>query len=458
MHNTHSPSENGQVLVILVLVIVGLLAFTALAVDGGMIFSDRRGAQNAADAAVLAGGYRVANTLEDFNLGFNLTYENWDCTAVQPVMDIAEGEAYTQASTNSYPIIGDGSLTMSCENGEDFGSYLDKYVDTDAQIVSEVSTTFVHFAFDGPLQNTVQAISRVRPRMPLAFGYAIYAHRDDCPNSNTGGVHFTGDNLVNIQHAGIMSDACMDANGSVVVDVACSDSNDPTCDINYITDYAPSGSPVVNPPPTPQSNPLPDWALLFPEPDCSGLSNQSSPNNGGPVSPGIYNGGLTVNGGDNLVMSPGLYCLNGDFQITGGTVQGPDVDNNPDSTNPAVVTIYLMCDGCSYNSSGNADIYLSAPNYVANHNDGVAGMLIYLDKDNGGQVNLLGGLDSYYNGTVFGPHEDSQCEVGGTSSLMSIFNTQIICGTIFIHGNAQININFDQNNVYYLPARLTLEK
>lgn len=456
MKDKNTTSESGQVLVILVLVIVGLLAFAALAVDGGMIYADRRGAQNAADASVLAGGYRIANTLEDYGLGFNLTYENWDCTQVQGVIDIARPDALSQASTNNYPIgQGTGSLSMFCEDGVDFGSYIDKYADTDAQIISEVSTSFVHFVFGGALQNTVQAISRVRPRMPLAFGYAIYAHRDDCPNSNTGGVHFTGDNDVNINNAGIMSDACMDANGSVVVNVDCPD-DDPTCDINYISEYLPSGNPTVSPPPTQQGNQLPEWALLFPEPDCSGLPAAATDGDE-TISPGVYSG-ISVSGNDELIMNPGLYCLNGDFNITGGTVKGPDLDGNPNTPDPAVVTIYLMCDGCDFDSGGNADIYMSAPNYVVEDEDGVAGMLIYLDHDNGGQVNLLGGSDSYYNGTVFGAHEDSVCEVGGNGSLMSIFNTQIICGTIFVHGNATINISFDQNSVYYLPARLTLEK
>ena len=47
--------EEGQVLVLLVLGMIGLLAFTALAIDGGMILVERRSAQNAADASSLTG-------------------------------------------------------------------------------------------------------------------------------------------------------------------------------------------------------------------------------------------------------------------------------------------------------------------------------------------------------------------------------------------------------------------
>ncbi len=47
-------SEEGQALIIIALAAAVLFAFSALAMDGSMVFSDRRYAQNAADTAVLA--------------------------------------------------------------------------------------------------------------------------------------------------------------------------------------------------------------------------------------------------------------------------------------------------------------------------------------------------------------------------------------------------------------------
>lgn len=49
-------NERGQALVVAVLLMVGLLVAVGLALDGGMAFLERRRMQNAADAAVLAGG------------------------------------------------------------------------------------------------------------------------------------------------------------------------------------------------------------------------------------------------------------------------------------------------------------------------------------------------------------------------------------------------------------------
>jgi len=68
--------QKGQIIVIFAVALVVLLGFTALAIDGGMVYSDRRFSQSAADAASLAGGGAGAATLEDEGI----TYGNFTCT------------------------------------------------------------------------------------------------------------------------------------------------------------------------------------------------------------------------------------------------------------------------------------------------------------------------------------------------------------------------------------------
>ena len=50
----HTKYEKGQALIIIVLAIFGLVGLTGLTIDGGNVYSDRRHAQNAADAAAYA--------------------------------------------------------------------------------------------------------------------------------------------------------------------------------------------------------------------------------------------------------------------------------------------------------------------------------------------------------------------------------------------------------------------
>jgi hypothetical protein len=48
-------NERGQAMIIMIFAVIGLLAFVALAIDGGNTLTERRRAQNAADASALAG-------------------------------------------------------------------------------------------------------------------------------------------------------------------------------------------------------------------------------------------------------------------------------------------------------------------------------------------------------------------------------------------------------------------
>jgi hypothetical protein len=63
MKKSMLSSQRGQALVMIALAAIGLFAFTALAIDGSAIFSDRRHAQNAADTSALAAA--LAKTRND---------------------------------------------------------------------------------------------------------------------------------------------------------------------------------------------------------------------------------------------------------------------------------------------------------------------------------------------------------------------------------------------------------
>lgn len=55
--------ESGQAVVLVAIALVALLALTGLAIDGGQLFALRRSAQNAADAAALAGTRELAHVV-----------------------------------------------------------------------------------------------------------------------------------------------------------------------------------------------------------------------------------------------------------------------------------------------------------------------------------------------------------------------------------------------------------
>ena len=62
MHTSIKSSEQGQIIVLIVVTLFIMIALAALVVDGGNLYLNRRAAQTAADAAALAGAYeRCAN-------------------------------------------------------------------------------------------------------------------------------------------------------------------------------------------------------------------------------------------------------------------------------------------------------------------------------------------------------------------------------------------------------------
>ena len=60
----NTKGQRGQALIIIAFAIIGLIGMTGLAVDGGMAFSDRRHAQNAADTAAVAGALAKIDAVE----------------------------------------------------------------------------------------------------------------------------------------------------------------------------------------------------------------------------------------------------------------------------------------------------------------------------------------------------------------------------------------------------------
>jgi hypothetical protein len=62
MTRRHNQSEQGQAVILLALGMVGLIAFMALAIDGGFALLQRRIAQNAVDGGALDGAYYLVTT------------------------------------------------------------------------------------------------------------------------------------------------------------------------------------------------------------------------------------------------------------------------------------------------------------------------------------------------------------------------------------------------------------
>jgi Flp pilus assembly protein TadG len=224
-------NEKGQALIVVAFAAIGLFAFAALAIDGSMVFSDRRHAQNAADAAALAG---------------SLAYVRDN--------DI-DAAAQTRATENGYDGGATSDVTIVTTNilkgsGKCPGNAAGKEITV--TIVSHVNTTFAKVIGRDEVTNTVSATAKGCDFYEAALfdGNAIVGLKPnisgDCSfdSGNSNSAHWT------LEGGGIFSNGCafsknnasVDLNGNCVTSVGtasgftCSQGNQSSEAINYPSD------------------------------------------------------------------------------------------------------------------------------------------------------------------------------------------------------------------------------
>ncbi len=422
--------SKGQILVILSGVLVVLLGITALAIDGSLVYSDRRFTQNAADSAALAGAGMAAEYLENKSV----RYETFLCSNPDVLGAIAYGEskAIARAASNDFSIDSDISDIMGVEiscHHINLGAYFDNYLNVRVLLNHETETSFAQLFFGGDMINEVESVVRVHPRTNIGMGYALASTGLDC---SSGGMVMNGNIDINTTGAGIFSNSCMDFDGSALTVTA----DDPVGEgIRYYTAVSISGSPYIDPPPVQAPIRLPEFVI--PPPDCGAL-----PNHYGDVSvhgveilyPGWYDSISMHNTGAEITLSPGLYCISDGVNINGGTIVGTDV------------TLYMS--GGDFLVAGTVNVNLAAP--TGDMPPAMRGMLIYYDSD--GSITLQGTSTSSYVGTVYAP--DGEINAGGNTSTIPTLSTQLIAKYVEVSGNSDITINFDSSLNYQVPASL----
>lgn len=425
--------EKGQALVFIVIALVGLLGFTALAIDGGMAFSNRRHAQNSADAAALAGALQKANNRSNADIQ-------------QAILN----------STGSNDFQSD-QVTWSTTGP--FQDFFGKYYLVSVTIVSPVETSLIQFVYPGSLQNTVNAIARAYISQPALPGNAIIA-MGDCTDEggnqitisgggSGGGVEtFNGGIFVNVPERG--SDHCAidppSASGPIGI-VAHDGFN-----ISSVGSYDYNGAENMSPLPIDTGinsgarvlDPLED----VPEPVCTSNGSVS----GGVYQPGRYGGAgqPSIGGG---TYSSGIYCISGDIHLSGsGVIQGDGV------------LLYMVNGGASF--TGNAGMQISAPtssNCLGTAGDPTSsctyvGMAIFMARINTSTFEVRGNGGDAIHGLIYALQGTIQARGGGADPSETSIVGQIIARRVFGDGNGSFSVTYDEDQVYHKAPTLALDK
>ncbi|HUG33123.1 MAG TPA: pilus assembly protein TadG-related protein [Anaerolineales bacterium] len=413
--------EKGQALILIAFAAIGLFAFASLAIDGSMLLSDKRHAQNAADTAALAAALAHARG-EDMNTA---------------ATDRATSNGYEDNGTTK-----DVTVTIAdAPSGVCPANVEGKEITV--TIVSTINTTFARVIGRNQLTNTVTATSRACGTYtgPPFDGNAIVALAP-------AGKGYDGTGTPNwiIEGGGIFSNSS-DNNAAYCNGAA--EITAPSVTVVGGVDFNCHGVNITEPinEDADQYTSYSSYSALFPrEPACNGTAYQS----GGQWHPEAGMDGSTIAFSGDMDFASGLYCVTNSPGPYHGALTGTNV------------TFYIMSANFSmtFNGAGN---HFNATAPTSGEYDGV---LIYMAPQvdangnllNTQQLDLRGNGDADIVGSIIAPSAD--VTMFGNSNSDALINSQIIAYHVDSGGNADIHIQFQQDDNFQatLPISLTMLK
>ena len=471
----HKEFQKGQALILIALGIVGLVGITALAIDGGNIFAERRHAQNAADTAALAGALeKVDDTLPTGILkqDFNNNGKNWKqvaedlvTTNLQDLGNIIINEIIIPTQTIGgieFPNPGPDCSGQSTpyDGNKDYVQVLIKISVRSyfAQVVGRESTGVcvdaIAKSYPPEVKTFMQgnAISVLAPHECKAFIY----------NGGADTILIGGGIFINSDNSGCDNGSFFCNSNNVYLEaphlhnVGWNDIGN-ACHLNKIDDVSENQTQLQQPYPP---------GITFPDPvkDCGPRGTNSLVVNGNRMGPaagqvaGNWEGAFPPN--NVTYLDQGLYCIYSDPQGFVLRKQDNLFGNN--------ITLALMTGKIDWTGSSSSDptqtaVQLYAPkapdSCVADPTQppcyyAYNGLLIYLPLTNSSTVTFNGNSDWDLRGTVLAPA--SLVTISGTEAGFSL-STQIIAYTVKITGDSGINFTYDSAYMWNAHYSGTLE-
>ncbi len=420
--------EKGQALIVVALVAVGLFALAALAVDGSMVFSDRRHAQNAADTSALAAALTKVRG------------SSWSTTVNAALARSASNGYNNDNITNVVEVYLCDEVNATCEAlpaGADPKQFIE------VRITSHVPTYFARVIGRSEITNRVVSVTRAVPgyRTSTFGGNALVSlNKDACPAFDYGGgstTTVTGSGIfINSRCASGTNQALNSSSNNTTLSVPCySLVGGATVRTSSLMETGGCTSSANN---SAAFIPNPEEVYKKTNIPCGTANGTYTATT---LNPGNYSGAFPPGG--QTIMNPGIYCIDGGnqgFSLSGGqTLTGNHV------------LIYMKSGGVNWTSGG---IHLSAMQGVNPYYDG---LLLYLASGNCSNVSITGNGDSSYVGTILAPCSLVKLAGGSSTANVNILENQIISDTIQLTGSNTLTINYKAQEQWQPPVPPSIE-
>ena len=435
MMNTKGQ-ESGQAIYLIVLGLVAMMGVTALSIDGGRLYADRRRAQNAADSAAFAAAFAIVEegdpSLEDA---------------------AAQNTGLSIAASNGYNNDG-SSNTVTIHHPPADGSYAgdDEYVQV--KVWAQSTTSLIQFVYQGPTEVQAEAVVRVLDTGSDVLGNAIVT-LGDCSSGTViqinGGGHTGG---VLAYNGGIFINASDDDTCCALSPGSSSNNLGITSDTSITSvgtcDY--DGESKISPVPIETGfnggKSVTDPLAHLPEPQCTADGYKV----GNTLYPGYYNKGNVFSG--DITLEPGIYCIDDAIKFTGHeSMEGDGV-------------VLYFTDKGSITCVGNGGFSISAPNdsnCLGTEGDPTAsctykGIAIFAARDNTRDFDIRGNGNQAIDGLFYGINVRAVAKGGGHTADDTIINGQLIVKQILGTGNGYFSVTYNNNLTYGSPAMIELTK
>ncbi|MCL5429268.1 MAG: pilus assembly protein TadG-related protein [Chloroflexi bacterium] len=395
----YRKKENGQVIIIIALLLIAIFGVAAVVVDGTRLYAARRTTQNGADNSALAAALAL-------------------CLGADPnaaALDSAGDNGFNNDGATNTVEINHPPLSGPKAGDDEFIEVI---------ITSSVDGAFSQVIYPGLLEASARAVGHCSGAGgPPGGNNGIIVLDSD----NSCAFNATGNGSITVNGGGIQVDsnnftsaAC--ATGNAQVNAATS--------ISIVGGVRTTGNADFDPTPTTGAPALGDplsglAAPLKPGGSCTSFSIGS--NNSATIDPGLYCS-ISASGNAILTLNPGIYYVDGgNFSVSGNA-----------SLTANEVMIYME-DG-DFSISGNGNFDISAP-----ASGDYQGMMLFMAQANVSTISITGNGMVSTTGTIYGALSTGNLTGNGANTVL---NAQLIVNTLNVTGNGELALNYDPDQIY----------